>query len=202
LMIDNLFHSMQNINLKNKDNKKNNFKNYPLPFALLTMHRPSNVDTIEKLQNLLINLKQVSELIPIIFPCHPRTMQALEKYNLLSYFNDYCFILVDPASFDDMVHYYKNALFVITDSGGIQEETTALKIPCLTIRENTERPITVQLGTNTLVGSSKENLLDNVKLILAKRYKRGEVPNFWDGRSAERIWDVIKRNFTDINGLK
>ncbi len=159
-------------------------------FALLTMHRPSNVDVPETLLRILTALRDISEKLPIVFPIHPRTKARIEALggdvpetpNL---------IVVDPVGYVESLALQKHAKLVMTDSGGLQEETTALGIPCLTIRENTERPITVTEGTNTLVGTDMDLLRAEVDKILAGDGKAGRIPDNWDGRAAERIVDVM-----------
>jgi UDP-N-acetylglucosamine 2-epimerase (non-hydrolysing) len=162
----------------------------PDKFALVTLHRPSNVDEPEFLRRLLDTFEELSKKIPVIFPVHPRTRQRIGELHLDALPNG-TLHLVDPLSYLSFLALEQRATVVITDSGGIQEETTFLRVPCLTIRENTERPVTVALGSNTLVGRELSRLVDELEAVLAGRAKRGEVPPLWDGHAAERIAAVL-----------
>ncbi|MBX3439051.1 MAG: UDP-N-acetylglucosamine 2-epimerase (non-hydrolyzing) [Planctomycetaceae bacterium] len=163
-------------------------------YALLTMHRPSNVDVPATLREILAALRDISRKLPIVFPIHPRTkarIDALESGGVRQLASTSRVIVTDPVGYVESLALQKHARFVITDSGGLQEETTALGVPCLTIRENTERPITATEGTNTLVGTDMELLRAEVDKILAGKGKAGRVPDKWDGHAAERIVDVM-----------
>lgn len=160
-------------------------------YGVVTLHRPSNVDAPETLGQLLITLSKVAERLPLVFAAHPRTRKNIEKSGHMSLLNDRI-CLLPPQGYLEMLGLMANATLVLTDSGGMQEETTALSIPCLTLRENTERPITVEQGTNTLVGQNHQMILDNVDQIIASGGKRGRVPELWDGRAAERIASHIQ----------
>jgi UDP-N-acetylglucosamine 2-epimerase (non-hydrolysing) len=163
-------------------------------YAVTTLHRPANVDTAEALRTTLDALEAVSLRIVTVFPVHPRTVARAESLGLGERLRSMRGLrVVDPLGYSDMVTLVSGARLVATDSGGIQEETTALGIPCLTMREGTERPITVEEGTNTIVGTSVETLSREVDAILAGRGKKGRVPEGWDGRAAERIADAIVR---------
>jgi UDP-N-acetylglucosamine 2-epimerase (non-hydrolysing) len=163
----------------------------PREYVLLTLHRPSNVDSPEVLRSLWSCFNDLSKAVPIIFPAHPRTVQKLKELNLL---NDRTpdFHVTDPVGYIDALCLEKNARFVMTDSGGIQEETSVLGVPCLTLRENTERPITVSQGTSTLVGNSSPQIQRYAHDILAGRYKKGENIPLWDGKTARRVISGIK----------
>jgi len=156
-------------------------------YAVVTLHRPSNVDQVETLRPLLAVLREVSEKLPLVFALHPRTRANIERFGLSDLVSSARIVLLPPQGYLEMLGLMVNARLVLTDSGGLQEETTALGIPCLTIRENTERPITVEHGTNTMVGSDRGAILGGVDEILAGGGKRGRVPEFWDGKAAERI---------------
>jgi UDP-N-acetylglucosamine 2-epimerase (non-hydrolysing) len=156
-------------------------------YAVVTLHRPSNVDRAETLRPLLEVLREVSEKLPLIFALHPRTRANIERLELGKLVSSPRIALLPPQGYLEMLGLMANAKLVLTDSGGLQEETTALGIPCLTIRENTERPITVDQGTNTMVGGDRAVILDNVNEILIGHGKRGRVPELWDGHAAERI---------------
>ncbi len=159
-------------------------------FALVTLHRPSNVDDLSKLKRTLNALAHVSRAMKILFPIHPRTQRQIAQADLLS---DEDFRFIEPLGYLDFLALLKHAMFVVTDSGGIQEETTWLGIPCLTLRENTERPITVTQGTNILVGSDLKRLESEIELILDGRGKRGSRPSLWDGHAGERITDELRK---------
>ena len=177
LIIDSLFYQV----------KKSDFKVYKEDYAVLTMHRPSNVNDTNKLKKLISILNEIAKKIKIIFPVHPRTKESIGSFKLHENIE-----MINPLGYNDFSELWTKSKFVITDSGGIQEETTALKIPCLTIRDNTERPITVYQGSSTIVGSDKKKILLNVDKILNNKYKASKVPKFWDGKSAERILRIMK----------
>jgi UDP-N-acetylglucosamine 2-epimerase (non-hydrolysing) len=158
-------------------------------YALVTLHRPSNVDEAEMLTRIMEALTDISYSLPVIFPVHPRTRHKLET--LAGVTCPPALHLVEPLGYLDFLALQQGARLVITDSGGIQEETTFLGIPCLTVRENTERPVTVTLGTNTLVGQDMGRLRGEVSRILDGGARRGQVPPLWDGRAGERIAEVI-----------
>ncbi|HYL98700.1 MAG TPA: UDP-N-acetylglucosamine 2-epimerase (non-hydrolyzing) [Blastocatellia bacterium] len=164
-----------------------------LPFAVLTLHRPSNVDSPATLKSLLVAVEQLADQISIIFPVHPRTQQKLNDIGLRTAPG---LRLTAPVGYLDFLCLLSQARLVLTDSGGIQEETTALGVPCLTLRENTERPITVSQGTNQIVGQDPTRILNAANEILAGKTKAGNVPKFWDGRAAERIVEILLRDAT------
>jgi UDP-N-acetylglucosamine 2-epimerase (non-hydrolysing) len=160
---------------------------HPLGYGVVTMHRPSNVDHPETLRVLLGVLAEVAIHLPLVFALHPRTRGNIERFGLMDLIDPTRMVLLPPQGYLEMLGLMAGATMVLTDSGGLQEETTALGVPCLTLRENTERPITVEQGTNILVGRDREAILAAVNEILAGRGKRGRVPEFWDGHAAERI---------------
>jgi UDP-N-acetylglucosamine 2-epimerase (non-hydrolysing) len=159
-------------------------------FAVLTLHRPSNVDGAEELAKLIGAINRVAEQVPVVFPVHPRTQQKLTQAGVQLNANIH---VVPPFGYLDFLCLLSNAVVVLTDSGGIQEETTALGVPCLTLRANTERPITISQGTNRLVGTNPENIVAAVNEILAGKRNTGRTPPLWDGHAAERIIDVLLR---------
>lgn len=159
-------------------------------YALVTLHRPSNVDELDKLQDILDVLDRISRQCRILFPVHPRTRQRMKQIRRPPCESDR-FVLLEPLGYLECLALQKNADVVITDSGGMQEETTYLGVPCLTLRENTERPITVEVGTNTLLGSNFRQLAAEVERVLAGRGKTGRIPDLWDGRASERIADLV-----------
>lgn len=162
-------------------------------FALLTLHRPSNVDEPEGLRGLLEVLGEIAQELPVLFPAHPRTQERIQKFGLGTQVKtewgreERGILLTPPAGYLEFLCLMSEAKFVLTDSGGIQEETTVLGVPCLTLRENTERPITVDEGTNTLVGGDPVKIRAAVTDILAGKGKKGRAPKLWDGSAAERI---------------
>jgi UDP-N-acetylglucosamine 2-epimerase (non-hydrolysing) len=161
-------------------------------YAVLTLHRPSNVDDPAVLRRLLETAARISERVPLIFPVHPRTRATIERFGLLALLDRASILLLPPMGYLEMLGLMKDARAVLTDSGGIQEETTALGTPCITLRENTERPITVDEGTNTIAGSDPAAILAVLDDVLAGRGKAGRVPHFWDGRAAERIAAIVR----------
>jgi UDP-N-acetylglucosamine 2-epimerase (non-hydrolysing) len=159
------------------------------PYAVVTLHRPSNVDDPAELRRILETLSEIAGEIPVIFPVHPRTREVMREIAIDSL--SLRLHLVEPVGYLEFLGLQRKAAFVITDSGGIQEETTFLGIPCLTVRENTERPVTVQLGSNILVGRDMDQLKMEVGRILSGKGKIGTVPPLWDGKAGDRIADVI-----------
>jgi UDP-N-acetylglucosamine 2-epimerase (non-hydrolysing) len=159
----------------------------PEPFALVTLHRPSNLDDGESLARLLTALSEIARDVPVVFSVHPRTRARVQAQGL-SWGG---IKAVEPLTYLEFLTLQRRAAVVITDSGGIQEETTFLGIPCLTMRENTERPVTVTLGTNQLIGRDTERMKTETRAILSGRAKKGTVPPLWDGHAAERIADHI-----------
>jgi len=183
-----------------------NTRDYALstPYAVLTLHRPSNVDHKETFLNILEALKEISQKIPIIFPAHPRTQNRIKLFHLDQYFKRfstsnlqlatcnsgiYC---IEPLGYLDFLWLMANAKLVLTDSGGIQEETTVLGVSCVTIRKNTERPITVKMGTNIVAGTKKENIINTALSQLNKPNNASNpIPPLWDGQAAKRIVDIL-----------
>ena len=164
------------------------------PYVLVTLHRPSNVDDGAMLTSLVTTLEEISRDLPVIFPVHPRTRQRLIDLQFAETTPNLC--LIEPLGYLDFLTLQKHAAAVITDSGGVQEETTFLGVPCLTMRANTERPITIELGTNILVGQDTQLLRHELARILNGQAKKGRIPPLWDGHAAERIADII----TNIHG--
>ena len=160
---------------------------YPERFALVTLHRPSNVDDGKKLQEVLQSLLNVSEHMDVVFPVHPRTRQRIAEFGIKAG----NLHLLEPMPYIEFLGLQSRSAVVITDSGGIQEETTFLGIPCLTMRANTERPITVDMGTNVLVGEDREKLKAEFSSIMAGRGKKGMIPPLWDGHAGDRIAQII-----------
>ncbi len=157
-------------------------------FGVLTLHRPSNVDSTEKLRELLGAIDAVAAEMPVIFPVHPRTQQRLTQGGISHHPQ---LRLISPIGYLDFLCLMSKASLVLTDSGGIQEETTALGVPCLTLRENTERPVTISQGTNLLVGTDPAKIIASAKDVLAGKSKAGRIPPMWDGHAAQRIVEVL-----------
>jgi UDP-N-acetylglucosamine 2-epimerase (non-hydrolysing) len=156
-------------------------------FALLTLHRPSNVDDPKTLGDVLETIRSVGEMLPVVFPMHPRTARRIADAGIEAAFEGSRIVRLEPVGYLAMLGLMREARLVLTDSGGVQEETTGLGVPCLTLRSNTERPITIEQGTNELVGRDRGLILAKTRDILTTGGKRGRIPELWDGRSAERI---------------
>jgi UDP-N-acetylglucosamine 2-epimerase (non-hydrolysing) len=161
--------------------------NRPEGYGLVTLHRPSNVDSTEALRRILLVLNEVSLELPLVFALHPRTRVNIDRFGLGDLIASGRIAILPPQGYLEMLGLLADAALVLTDSGGVQEETTALGIPCLTLRDSTERPITVEQGTNTVVGTDRSAILAGVGEILAGRGKQGRVPELWDGHAAARI---------------
>jgi UDP-N-acetylglucosamine 2-epimerase (non-hydrolysing) len=195
-MIDTLLSNIKKINksdiLNRLSSKPGTCNLQPGAYSVLTLHRPNNVDSKESLSEIYNILESISKTTKIVYPIHPRTRRMLKVHNFLRKFEELNnLLMVGPLSYIDFVKLVKNSQLVLTDSGGIQEETTVLKVPCLTMRENTERPITIKKGTNCLVGRDKEKIMRCVDNILKGRIKKGAIPVFWDGYAAERIVKIL-----------
>lgn len=162
-------------------------------YAVLTLHRPSNVDDENSFAGLLGALLKISERLPIVFPAHPRTKAKIEEFGLSDQVGNSNIKLIEPLGYLDFMRLYSGARMVLTDSGGLQEETTALGIPCLTLRENTERPITIEMGTNILVGTDPASIRSAAFGVLDDTDfgRNAKIPPLWDGKAAERICDVL-----------
>jgi len=189
VMIDNLFYQIDKLNGDMSEyfataKTKKKLEDY----AFLTLHRPSNVDTKSRLSEIAEALNTIAVKMPILFPVHPRTKKMMDEFNIDLSDNIY---LLSPLSFKESLFLWKDAKVVLTDSGGLQEETTALGIPCVTIRENTERPITIELGTNILAGTKKESILKAFEEAVYRPKGQFKIPPKWDGKAAERIWKIL-----------
>jgi UDP-N-acetylglucosamine 2-epimerase (non-hydrolysing) len=189
VMIDNLLHQVKK--LEGEDVMK--FSVFSLKpakksYAFMTLHRPSNVDDRDTFMGIAAALNEIAEKMAILFPVHPRTKKMMEQFQIKFSQN---IKLLFPLGFKESLFLWKDAKVVLTDSGGLQEETTALGVPCVTIRENTERPVTVEIGTNVLAGTSKDGILKAYNKALAKA-EHAAVPPLWDGKAAERIWEILK----------
>jgi len=190
VMIDTLINSLEKIE---KSQILQTLSLEPNKYAIVTLHRPSNVDSKEKLSDLLDFMIELQKKVKIVWPIHPRVKNNMVKFDLYKKIEqNNNIMLLEPQSYLNFMKLVKNCSFVLTDSGGLQEETTYLKIPCITMRENTERPSTTDLGTNTLVHSIEE-ARDSINKVLNSTYKTGQIPEFWDGKAAERIIKTLKK---------
>ena len=189
VMIDSLKHSLEKV------------KHIPLPFAdleehnyaLITLHRPSNVDNPLILDNVLEAFSRIAREIKLVFPIHPRTKKNIQSYNLKHKLKGISknAIISEPIGYLEMLRLMKSAKLVITDSGGIQEETTYFGVPCITMRENTERPVTVDIGNNVIVGNDIDALNASFQKIISNNFKEGSIPPLWDGKAAQRIVAIL-----------
>ncbi|GEO11248.1 non-hydrolyzing UDP-N-acetylglucosamine 2-epimerase [Segetibacter aerophilus] len=191
-MIDTLHQNLSKIKKpdlwdKHQLNKKQYF--------LATIHRPSNVDNPEKLNSILSAIKASSLNFPIVFPVHPRTRQIIDRFKI----NMENILMIEPQSYLEFIFLIQYSKGVITDSGGITEEATILDVPCLTLRNSTERPETVSLGTNELIGDNLSKMKYCIERIIAGNWKRGRVPPFWDGKSSERIIDTLTLIYANLS---
>ncbi len=171
------------------------FVNDEKKYAVVTMHRPSNVDDEGVLGSLINTVVTISKQLPVILPLHPRTKAMIEKFGYCKLLDTPEILLLPPMGYLEMLGLMKDAKVVLTDSGGIQEETTALGVPCITLRNNTERPITVDEGTNTIAGQDSQTILAIFNDVMANGGKGGRIPQFWDGRASNRIADIIANEF-------
>jgi UDP-N-acetylglucosamine 2-epimerase (non-hydrolysing) len=170
----------------------------PSHYAMMTMHRPSNVDNREGLVNLLKTIERIADLVPLVFPMHPRTRNRFDEFGLADRLEAVDnLILLEPLGYLEFLRLMEEAGVVVTDSGGIQEETTFLQVPCLTLRDSTERPITITQGTNELMDLDPEKVGQRVQDILSGDRSEGQVPAKWDGKTAERIAKHIEENLTE-----
>lgn len=192
---------LQKLGLLN-DSKRDEKHDETIPFSVLTLHRPSNVDNIYTFKNILEALRNISKELPVIFPCHPRTRKRIYQFQLDGYFqhascinnqyqpdNNYIY-WIEPLGYLDFITLICSARLVLTDSGGIQEETTVLGIPCVTLRNNTERPVTVSHGTNVIAGTEKKDIVHHAITKLNQKREPCSPP-LWDGKAAHRIIDVL-----------
>jgi len=188
VMIDNLINNLE------EARNKNYYKNLGLlndPYGLVTIHRPSNVDDKKDLENVIQILNFIQSRIKIVFPIHPRTRKSLIKYNLEEELSNPNIIITEPLGYLEFLNLIINSKFILTDSGGIQEEASYLKIPILTLRNNTERPVTIEEGTNTLLGNDILKLKKHLDEILSDTYKKGKPIEMWDGKASQRITNII-----------
>ena len=195
VMVDNLL--FQANKLDDTDTscyETNSFKLRNNSYGVITLHRPSNVDDFEIMTRISKALKEIATKLPLVFPVHPRTQKNLEKFKI-DLGPD--ITLIGPQAYMPFLDLWKDAVLVLTDSGGLQEETTAMNVPCITIRENTERPITIEKGSNVLVGTDPTKIINETHKILRGEGKKGCRPDMWDGKAAERIVKILVKKLID-----
>ncbi len=197
VMIDSLVHHLP---LARNSGALGRFQIEPKSYTLVTLHRPSNVDVQANLERILSIFEQLQERTRFLFPVHPRTRTRIAEFDLAKRFNDIpSLTLCEPIGYLDFLCLMEQAALVLTDSGGIQEETTYLQVPCLTLRENTERPATIELGTNELVGLDVPLIVQKSLHALNRMAKRGNIPPLWDGHAAERIVAILAEKILTSN---
>lgn len=191
-MIDSLVKFTPQIDASNILNQLKVEKN---KYALMTFHRPGNVDEPQSLKILLNIVRKVAEKMKVVFPVHPRTIKNAEKFGLSELLQHENIVITEPMGYIDFLCATKNSKLIVTDSGGVQEETTFLKVPCLTVRPNTERPITITIGTNQLVTLNEQIIIEKINAIIEGKSKTGTIPKYWDGKASERLVEgVLKYN--------
>jgi UDP-N-acetylglucosamine 2-epimerase (non-hydrolysing) len=194
IMIDSLIEHRKKAELSNVFDKLD--INLAEGYALITLHRPSNVDQYDGLKMLLTSLVEIGKKIKIVFPMHPRTRKNIQGFGLSPYLHsDKNIIVTEPLGYLDFLKLEMYAKLILTDSGGVQEESTYFGIPCLTLRENTERPITITEGTNQLVDLNVESIVNSSLEIIEGKVKKGTIPKYWDGKTAERVVNVLDKWF-------
>ncbi|MEX2116132.1 MAG: UDP-N-acetylglucosamine 2-epimerase (non-hydrolyzing) [Bacteroidota bacterium] len=193
VMIDSLVHYMPKAE---RSDALSRFRVDPAKYIVATFHRPANVDTQEGLKLLLGFLKNIASRHRVVFPVHPRTRSNIRSFSLESSVNGQV-SLSEPVGYLDFLWLMKNAALVVTDSGGIQEETTYMGVPCITIRDNTERPVTVEQGTNYLTGTNLDSAEKIARDVLSGKAKKGKIPELWDGKAAERIVEIIHKTIAE-----
>ena len=201
VMIDNLLYQLDKSRKRPVSGMARTIKKLlPAKYLCLTLHRPSNVDNKETFTGIVTALAKAAAVAPIVFPCHPRTRAKIAAFGLAGKFIEpgksdrklsggIC--LLGPLGYNDFLYLWKDAAAVVTDSGGLQEETTALGIPCITLRNNTERPVTVSQGSNVLAGTDPDRITALIEKVLAGTWKKSSVPKLWDGKASERIAEIL-----------
>ena len=204
VMIDNLFFQLTRLSSDSMSEPVRILKGLlPEKYICMTMHRPSNVDDPSVLKRLMSAVEKISKEVPVIFPCHPRTRKNISLFNIdldtvsLDNSTDKIkngLVVLDPLGYNEFLSLWKDSAAVLTDSGGLQEETTALKVPCITMRENTERPITAEIGSNVVVGTNPEKIINYVNDALHGKWKESQIPDLWDGKASERIAEILNKS--------
>ena len=198
IMIDSLIGHQKKAELSNIIDKLD--INLAEGYTLVTLHRPSNVDEYDGLKMLLTSLVEIGKKIKIVFPMHPRTQKNIQGFGLSTFVNsNKNLIVTEPLGYLDFLKLEMKAKFILTDSGGIQEESTYFGVPCLTLRENTERPVTIIEGTNQLVDLNVESIVNSSLEIIERKVKKGKIPKYWDGKTAERVVNVLDKWFEKRN---
>ncbi len=190
IMIDSL---VSNLEVANKSDILKRLGLKRKEYIAMTMHRPANVDNPDILKSIIASIQKIGERLPIVFPCHPRTRNRIEEFGLLQSSQSAGLRIIEPLGYLDFLKLQADSRLVLTDSGGIQEETTYLQIPCITMRENTERPATVDIGTNIIAGTDPQKITESALVALDGTGKKGAVPELWDGKTAGRIVEILLR---------
>ena len=190
VMADNVLYQAKKLARIEAEFETSEFKRRNPRYGVVTLHRPSNVDSADMMARIGDALREIAGELPLLFPVHPRTRANIEKFGVDFGPN---IELIGPQAYMAFLNVWKDATVVLTDSGGLQEETTALGVPCITIRENTERPVTVEEGTNVLVGTDPRRIIAEARKVLRGEGKQGRRPHLWDGRAAERIVAILAR---------
>ena len=168
----------------------------PQSYAVLTLHRPSNVDNRENFKKMLNIIDYAQKKLPVVFPMHPRTLKQLDLMGLKGRLGKLKRVVAtSPLGYNDFIKLISGARFILTDSGGIQEEATVLKVPCITLRENTERPVTVEVGTNVIAGTNPANIKKSINKVLRGKAKKSGIPKYWDGKAAERVVKILRNHY-------
>lgn len=189
VMIDNLFYELARLDEGREVSTVDELKASLGHYGVVTLHRPSNVDSESVLTEIVAALNEVAESLELVFPVHPRTRQRMREFGLVAGENLH---LLEPLGYRDFLYLWKDASLVLTDSGGLQEETTALGVPCLTLRANTERPVTVEMGSNQLVGNQHDSIVFHAKEVLNGGDTENAIPDLWDGSASARILDSLQ----------
>jgi UDP-N-acetylglucosamine 2-epimerase (non-hydrolysing) len=187
VMVDTLYHQLQLLNGSSKSRWREE------RYAVMTLHRPSNVDREVNLREIMSAAVRIARDLPVFFPVHPRTRQKMDDFGLSEELSGAPVHLLPPLSYQEFLRIWKDASLVLTDSGGLQEETTALGVPCFTLRDNTERPITLEEGTNTLVGTKADGILAAYEAFRNGGSKVGRIPELWDGKASQRIVPILAK---------
>ena len=187
IMIDSL---VSNLEVAKKSDILERLSLKPQQYVAMTMHRPANVDNPDVLKGILGGIKKISQHLPVVFPCHPRTQKRFEEFGVDNT-DDTGLRIIEPLGYLDFLKLQADAKFVLTDSGGIQEETTYLQIPCITMRENTERPATSDIGTNVITGTDPVKITKAAMEAIEGKSRTGKIPDLWDGHTAERIVEIL-----------